>query len=219
MAVHRSDVVNTLASSGGAVLATTFHMVGRVRQTPKPLHPRGRLVHGTLVRLGLNARSGVRWLDEPGVDEILARQSRATGLPASLPDIHGLAVRVPVGPGRHGDLLFATTGTGRLTRFMLTIARSGERRPQTTLLPYRTPSGPMLLAALPAGQGHFELACASPTGDWRAFGDLTLEDDPLRPVDPTISFDPMLNTIPKLEPYEWARRLRAGAYAEARRTR
>jgi hypothetical protein len=47
------------------------------------------------------------------------RQSRAVGLPSPAPDIFGLAVRVPTEGGRHGDLLFATTGLGRITRFTL----------------------------------------------------------------------------------------------------
>jgi hypothetical protein len=219
MLVTRRDLVNALASGGGAVLAATFHVAGRLRPTAKPLHPRGRVVRATLARRGLSPACGVRWLDEPGVDEVLARPSRATGLPASLPDIHGLALRVPLASGGHADLLFASTGKGRLTRFTLTASRSEHRRPLTTLLPYRAPAGPLLLAAFPTAPDRFDLACASPRGRWRVFGDLVLHDAAVVDADPVISFDPVLDTVPGLEPYEWVRRLREGAYAEARRTR
>ncbi|MDQ4009022.1 MAG: hypothetical protein M3211_13080 [Actinomycetota bacterium] len=219
MDVSRRSIVNTLASGGGAALGATFHLVGRIRPAAKPLHPRGRVLRATLVRRGLAVPTGVRWLDQPGVDELVVRVSRAMGLPDGLPDIHGLALRVPRVSGRDGDLLFATTGRGRITRYTLTPARAAQRRPLTTLLPYRTPTGPLLLAAFPRGGGRFDLACAAPRGDWRVFAELTLGDDLLPDADPTISFDPMLNTVPGLEPYEWVRRLREGAYAEARRTR
>ncbi len=219
MAPQRTDVVNALASGAGAALGVTFHLVGRLRPAAKPLHPRGRLVHGVLTRQGLTPATGVRWLDEPGVDDVLVRLSRATGLPSYLPDIHGIAVRTPVTPGRHGDLLFATTGTGRFTRFALTPALSAEGRPHTTLLPYRTPTGAVLLAALPEAEGRFRLACARPSGEWRVFGELALSAPDAVNPDPMVSFDPMLNTIPGLEPYEWVRRMREGAYAEARRSR
>jgi hypothetical protein len=219
MVPQRTDVVNALASGAGAVLGVTFHLAGRLRPAAKPLHPRGRLVHGVLTRRGVTPATGVRWLDEEGVDDVLVRLSRATGLPAYLPDVHGLALRTPVTSGRHGDLLFATTGTGRLTRFTLTATRSTAARPYTTLLPYRTPKGAMLLAALPQDPGQFLLACASTSGEWRLLGELTLSEPEAVDADPMISFDPVRNTIPGLEPYEWVRRLRAGAYAEARRSR
>jgi hypothetical protein len=75
------------------------------------------------------------------------RESRSVGLPEGLPDIHGLAVRVTNPDGTPGDLLLATTGWGRLTRFVLTVSRTTYGRPMTTLLPYRTDAGPVLLGA------------------------------------------------------------------------
>lgn len=220
MIPSRTDVTNTLASAAGTVLAATFHAVNRVRPAEKPLHPRGRLAPATLHRRGLGDPTGVDWLDHPGVDEAVARLSRAAGLPPWLPDIYGLAVRVPIVPDRRADLLFATTGTGALTRFTLTPSWSPQQRTQTTLLPYRSPSGPLLLAALPRTPARFDLACASLRGPWRVFAELSLDEEALlADSDPSVSFDPIVNVVPGLEPYEWVRRLRGGSYAEARRTR
>lgn len=220
MTLSRKDVANALASAGGTALAATFHVVNRIRPAGKPLHPRGRLVHATLRRCGLARATGVNWLDHPGVDDVVVRLSRAMGLPPHLPDIYGLAIRVPIPPERRADLLFATTGTGALTRYTLTLARSPQQRPQTTLLPYRSPTGPLLLAAIPRGTSRFDLACAPLRGQWHVFAELELDEDALlSDPDPTVSFDPILNVVPGLEPYEWVRRLRAGSYEEARRTR
>ncbi len=150
---------------------------------------------------------------------MLVRQSRAIGLPPPVPDIHGLAIRVPTNVGRHGDLLFASTGLGRLTRFTLTAARSPYRRPMTTLLPYRTPVGAVLLAAVFRDASRIELAWATPSGRWHPFADLSLPTDPSDHADMPVSFDPVTNVLPGLEPYDWVRQLREPSYATARQSR
>lgn len=204
------------ASAGGAALAAAVRLVDVARRAAKPLHPRGDLVTGRLRRSG-GQDTGSAWLDTAGTDEVLVRRSRAVGLPAPLPDIHGLAIRVPLEGGGHGDLLLATTGRGRLTRFLLTGGRTPSSRPLTTLLPYRTPTGPRLIAAVAVDEHRYELAHASPGGRWQPFGDLVLSST--RGPDPLVSFDPVLNPLPGLDTYDWVRRLREPAYATARHTR
>ena len=135
------------AALGGQALRAATISVAAARPAAKPLHPEGSVVSGHLQRFG-GLSTGVAWLDEAGEDEVLVRQSRAVGLPDAAPDIFGVAIRVPAGGGRHGDLLFASTGLGRVSRFVLTASRSPYRRPLTTLLPYRTPAGPVVLAAV-----------------------------------------------------------------------
>lgn len=189
------------------------------RPAAKPLHPRGSVVQGTLHRFGAEARTGAGWLDQAGDDHVLVRQSRAIGLPAPVPDIYGLAIRVPTEGGLHGDLLFASTGLGRLTRFTLTTARSPFRRPMTTLLPYRTPVGAVLLSAVFQDKSRVELAWAIRSGVWNPFAELLLFKDPIDEADVPTSFDPVGNALPGLEPYDWVRRLREPSYATARRSR
>jgi len=206
------------ASLGGAGLAGAARAIAAVRPAAKPLHPKGDLVGGELVRSGTErgAATGVPWLDEAGRDQVMVRLSRAMGLPQVLPDIHGLAMRVPLGCDRHGDLLFATTGTGRWTRFLLAPGWKVQR-PMTTLLPYRTPAGPVLLAIRAVAEDRYELALAVGRGEWSRFGELALSG--ATGPDPTISFDPVRNPLPGLEIYEWVARLREPAYLTARRTR
>ena len=76
----------------------------------------------------------------------------------------------------------------------------------TTLLPYRTPAGPVLLRAERVDDAAFELSWATINGPWHPFADLSLDLD-ADEGDPEISFDPMLNLVPGLEPYDWVRRL------------
>ncbi len=204
--------------AGGQVLRVATGIIS-ARPAAKPLHPRGSVIRGTLHRIGGEERTGAEWLDQAGTADVLVRLSRAVGLPAPFPDIHGLAIRVPTEAGLHGDLLFASTGLGRLTRFTLTAARSPFRRPLTTLLPYRTPSGPVLLSAVFQDTSRVELAWAIRFGPWKTFAALSLDQDPVGEADRPVAFDPVRHGLPGLEPYDWVRRLREPSYATARRSR
>lgn len=208
---------HALVSAGGLLLATATRTVAAVRPAAKPLHPRGEVTQGRLFRRGAQPATGVAWLDEPGTDDVLVRRSRAIGLPGSVPDIHGLAVRVPRPDDGYGDLLLATTGWGRVTRFVLTASRSPRRRPLTTLLPYRTDRGPLLLGARAIGEDCFELAVATPEGEWTRFADLRLSALPA--ADQDVSFDPVAHQIPGLEQYDAVERLREPSYQTARASR
>jgi hypothetical protein len=203
------------ATAGGRLLRAATAVVAAARSAAKPLHPRGDLVHGTLSRSGAVPPTGVPWLDDPGEDDVLVRLSRAVGLPAAVPDIHGLALRMPTTQG-YGDVLLASTGAGRATRFVLTASRRPGGRPMTTLLPYRTPTGPVLLGATEESRGRWALAVATPQGPWRRFATLTLSQ---ARDEGDVSFDPVRNTVPGLEVPDWVRRLREPAYRTARRSR
>jgi hypothetical protein len=215
-------VIELLPRSAGAVLGGVFGTVARLRPTSsKALHPRGHVTTGTLVRHGATPPTGVAWLDEPGTDDVLVRRSRSVGLPGALPDIHGLAVRVPVGRTRGADLLLASTGTRPGARHLLAPTRSDDH-PLTTLLPYRTPSGPVLLGAFPEpGAAVYELRVAGLTGAWRPFGALAVDEPPTGGADEApdveVHFDPVLNPLPGLPSYGWVTRLREPAYAASRR--
>lgn len=170
----------------------------------------------TLVRNG-SAGIAVPWLEIAGTQEVMVRISRAVGLPGAVPDIYGLALRVPItGRGHHADLLLASTGLGRLTRFMLTAGRDITSRPLTTLLPYRSSRGPLLIGARPAAGDplRFELLWSQWLSPWVPFAELTVHST--TGPDPDISFDPIANPLPGLDHYEWVRRLRAPAYRAAR---
>lgn len=210
-------VRSAAASAGGAALAGATRAIAAARPAAKPLHPHGDVAVGRLRRTGGHLPTGVAWLDEPGTDDVLVRRSRAVGLPASLPDVHGLAIRVPLTGGGHGDLLLASTGLGRVSRFLLTASRRPEGRPMTTLLPYRTPTGPLLIAAVAETADRFELAYAPPAGAWRRFAELVVTDEVQQ--DALVSFDPVTNVVPGLGSYEWVRRLREPSYGTARHTR
>ena len=70
----------------------------------------------------------------------------------------------------------------------------------------------------PEGGLRIALRVARPTGRWQDFGAIEVASlDDLH--DGEVTFDPVLNVMPGLEPYAWWGRLREGAYSAARLTR
>ncbi|WP_370619774.1 hypothetical protein [Mumia sp. Pv 4-285] len=211
------------ASVAGAGLAgAAFGLAAALRRFgTKPLHPRGVVVEATLTRHGVQSghpSSGVEWIDEPGRDQVLVRMSRAVGLPSAWPDVHGLALRVPMDGDAYADVLLASTGWRGLSRFVLTASRRSTSRPMTTLLPYRSSSGPLLIGAETMDRGtRLRLSWATRLGPWQPFAVLELSST--EGPDPAMTFDPVLHPLPGLENYAWVRRLREPAYATARASR
>jgi hypothetical protein len=214
-----SAPVDFAARTAGTSLRSLFGLVGRVRPTDKPLHPHGTVHRATVHRFGAGERFGVPWIDEPAQQDSLVRLSRAVGLPERLPDVLGIALRVGLHDSRAADLLFATTGRSRVGRFLLVPRHHSGGAFFSTLLPYRTRTGAVVLgAAVSSEVDAFDLLVARPSGPWQRFGTVVLNpDEP--PHDAPVSFDPMLNALPELTPYGWVRSLREGAYAAARRSR
>jgi hypothetical protein len=210
------SVNSRVSSAAGSVIGGVTRIGGALRPVAKPLHPKGTLRHARLHRHGVEPPVGVPFLDLVATDDVLVRESRAIGLPRPLPDVHGLALRVPNPDGTVGDLLFSTTGRGRLTRFVLMPTRRTYGRPLTTLLPYQTVAGPVLLGVHQVAAGRLEVAFAVGNGPWRSFGELVLSE---RESDEDVSFDAVRNTLPGLEQYAWVRRLREPSYAAARSSR
>jgi hypothetical protein len=206
--------IDVIARTAGGLLSSGAIALGSAGDRTKPLHPEGQLRRATVTRMGAGALTGVPWLDEPGRDDALVRLSRGVGLPNALPDIHGLAIRLEL-DGNPADVLLANTGLGRISRFFLVPTRQALRHPLTTLLPYRSPRGPLLLAAVPDSDHSFDLRWAGPVGPWLSFA--TLELGEALGDDTSVSFDPLVNVVPGLSNYGWVRRLREPAYWASRR--
>ena len=209
------DARSVAAAGAGGALAGAARVVAALRTAAKPLHPRGTTWSAILERRGGSA-TGATWLDEPGTSRAVVRQSRAVGFPEGWPDVHGLAIRAELPDGGHADVLLASTGWGPIGRFVLLVGRRPEAMFLGSLLPYRSPSGPVLLGALPLPDRTWNLLCALGRSPWTPFARLALED---RMAGEGPSFDPVRNQPPGLEQYDALARLRLPAYRTARRTR
>ncbi|MCD1144315.1 hypothetical protein LQU92_03540 [Kocuria sp. LUK] len=218
----------------GTVATAPFAVLKRFRPH-RPIHTEGVGLEGTLLRTG--GASGIRWIDEPGQDPVRARFSRSFGFPHGWPDILGLALRVPgAEPGDRADVLLATAGEGRLSRFVPTFHRRVPESAFASFMPYRGDRGPVLVAARPEPREQplatspdrfrqslagnpwvLDLLWATPTGPWQRFG--TLELRPGAPFGPDERFDPLLNVPVGARNYGWTHRLREPSYTLARTPR
>src|SRR5829696_1890569 len=100
-------LVTDLARLAGRAVAVPLGAVAR-RRSGRPMHPRGAVFDAVLDRTGSEPPWGVPWLDATARDAVVVRLSRGAGLPEPLPDLLGLAVRIP-GDGGPVDLLLTTT--------------------------------------------------------------------------------------------------------------
>lgn len=162
--------------------------------------------------------------------EALVRLSRSFGLPESLPDPCGLAFRIPdaYGPGRHQDLLLATSATPPGGRHALMPSRGFADRPYSSVLPYKLRGETVLLGAraLAPAPGpklkalgerevadlEFEILVAGFSGGWRPIARLALgERLPPRRTE-LLDLDPT-NTGGGLELVGLLNRLRGPTYS------
>ncbi|MDB1090029.1 phosphodiesterase [Streptomyces sp. ACA25] len=216
-----------------------FRHIARRRAAPAA-HPRGLTCPGVLEVPGGDPPWNVPLLDRPGRHEVLVRWSRAAGLPGSLPDALGLAVRVPDagGPGRPLDLLLTSSGAGRLTRHLPLPRRDALAGPYSSVQSHqvgdrvcvvlafphdagrRIPGTlPGIRAALDRAPARFALRCAAAGDPWRTLALLTVGPPLDRPPVSTLDFEPFAHSLPGLHPTLWLRRLRDAAYAGSREGR
>lgn len=205
----------------GLALAAAAALTGLMRRD-KALHPAGH--HGS-GRLTLNASVpdlGVPALAGEGTRACVVRWSRAMGLPRGWPDFEGLALRLP-GASPHGDeadLLFASTGEHRWSRYLLTLRRPRRFGRLTTLLPVRAGGRALTFALEPSTGGadglpptSYALAVSRGTGPWQRVGRLDVAwsegDTPDR-------FDPVARPLAGTEQYAFVEALREPAYVAAR---
>jgi hypothetical protein len=220
--------VTDLDRAIGRLAAVPLAAVARKRHG-RPMHPRGAVFDAVLDRTGSVPPWGVPWLDEPARDDVVVRISRGAGLPAPLPDLLGLAIRVP--GDDPVDLLLTSTGRGRLTR-LVPVPRRDAATAYSSIMGYRSDAGVLRFAAVPDGSDtpsepaplaravlreglRFSLLAARGRGPWRPFARLTVAV-PRDPLDGDIRFDAVLDPPPGLVPDGPIARLRLPAYARAR---
>jgi hypothetical protein len=216
------------------IVALPLQLGSAVRHR-RVFHPLGVLAEGHLERVappgeGLPIESA----------DVLARVSKAVGTPGRLPDLIGLAWRMPphASATRPWDVLMVSAGSGLLTRFALRPTVSWAGTTLSTLMPLRRPDGWWWLKAelaTPLGGWLsldavreaitsdgvvFDVQQAHGTGPFEPLAELNLTAAIPTDADHDVSFDPTRNTAPDVElGPEWLTRLRESAYLRSRRGR
>ncbi|MCG7422782.1 hypothetical protein MHY29_08110 [Micrococcus sp. ACRRV] len=190
----------------GAVLAVVANAPAMLPRR-QPLHPRGRTRRATWRVHAAWPESGIAAFAAAGDTPVLARTSRAVGLPKPLPDFTGLALRFADG----GALLFASTGTGPFTRRLLAPRVPGAVDPLTTLLPLHCRLGAVDVGAQVRGD-EVGILTSLDGGPWVDRARVVLGG----PADVVVRFDPLRPPVGLWWSDFWAA-ARSPAYALARR--
>lgn len=104
-------------------------------------HPDGDAFEGTASFLDADQVDDMAAFLAGTTSPAVVRFSRGVGLPSAVPDVLGMAVKLPdlVGPGGDQDLLLVTSGEGAVLQNTLRPARGFFRGTYSTVLPYRRP--------------------------------------------------------------------------------
>lgn len=216
-----------------AVTHATFAALARLRDA-RPLHPRGMSFTATLIPRAEQPLAFLGHEPRPA----LVRCSNAAGMPAWLPDVFGLGIRIPNAVhDRPQDFLLASAGNAPGTRHLLIPARGyNTAHRYSSLLLYRHDgrlrligarySGPALQQPLQlanlqrAAQDDalvFTLSECTPTGRWQPVAELRLRDRLPASASRRLRFHPW-NCAPELRPVGPLNHLRASAYTASQRT-
>ncbi len=198
-------------------------------------HPLGVLASGRIERV---APPGVGLPIESG--EVLGRVSKAIGTPGGLPDLIGLAWRMPPRAGAQTpwDVLMVSAGSGPLTRIALRPTLSWSGTTLSTLMPLRRADGwwwvkadlvtridgglslDAIRDAIEHGGVVFDIGQAHGGNRFEPLATLTLSTAIPTDEHHDVSFDPARNTAPGvgLGPH-WLTSLRERAYLRSREGR
>jgi hypothetical protein len=221
--------VEAAGYAAGAVLAG----VAAIRRG-KAVHPHGIVFAAELVVLRVPAGlERAELFAKPGRRPAIVRFSRSLGLPRPLPDLLGMAVRVPdaYGEARHQDFLMVTSVDAPVAHHAFVPARDAQQRPYSSSLPYRVDHRRLLVGALPredsprpqngnelerliaaaaTGRRVFDLATAQIWGRFVSVAELHVGDQLPAEAD-ALRFNPY-NSGGGLEPAGVLNRLRDYAY-------
>lgn len=214
-----------LSGTAGLAFGAGLGVIGAVRRN-RPIHSVGTVLPGTLI-IDTPSTTGSALFDTAGGTPLIARLSRSASWPVKLPDIIGLAFRIPGGgpDGGAADLLFASTGTGRFTRYILQFRTSAAAGPLTTMLPLTGPEGNIVFRLDPTTPSHYRLSYSRNSKPWLAVGRVSLQSPPAPaqrssspggPDDAQLRFRPVAQPPTGLTVPTWLRAARSPAYGIAR---
>ena len=226
---RRDHVLDTV----GQLTGMLFKGMSRLRGA-KSAHPAGAAYEAVLrVEGGAHVPPAAALLRTPAEHRAVVRFSRSLGLPPRLPDLFGIALRLPDvhGQGRHQDFLMVTSIDAPILHHIFIPVVDAQQAPYSSSLPYRSGGKRFLVGVQPmprsprppgrtvdekleraaaTGKLRFALSIASLAGRFTAVGELQVGQrlpDDLN----AIRFNPW-NTGGGLVPAGALNRLRAYAY-------
>ncbi|BCI80065.1 hypothetical protein MTY66_16900 [Mycolicibacterium sp. TY66] len=217
-----------------------FQWVAAARHR-RVFHPGGVLARGSIERVAARDVG----LPIESASDVLVRLSKGIGTPGALPDVIGLAFRLPAGDSETAaaappwDVLLASAGRGRLSRFGVRPVVRWPGQPMSSVMPLRYQgtnwwlraqilshvdgagvSLDSIRSALHDGPMTVAIDQAPGFASFRPLARLTIKDVVPHDEIADTDFDPVLHTAPgmQLAPH-WLSNLRMQAYRRSRKGR
>lgn len=209
------------------LLPTAFRLASKVRGA-RAVHPRGIVMHATWRPVGGSILSGSPLLAGP--KPALLRLSHSIGLPPSIPEVVGFAIKVldVYGPAQDQDLVLISSRGSYVGRRLILPGHDLANVLMSSVLPYevrgvgrrlvlaraRTGSASVSYAEVvrhgPERMPAFEVRLGRPDGPMLA--SLHAEAEAASEIATSVRYDPW-HTGPDLEPRGLLNRLRRPTYA------
>lgn len=223
------------------LMAGLFGSLSALRRK-RVFHPDGDAYRGTLTFLPDDMVDPLLRFAAGSTSEALIRFSRGAGLPEGMPDVLGIAVKLPglAGDGRDQDFLMVTSSEGPVMQNLLLPAKGFFRHHYSTVLPYRAPEGSeqILFGAKPdpdlvgrddetfqdvanaAAAAHlrFDFTTARIGERWKKAGSLVITTKVEREEADALRFNPW-NAHPSLVPAGPLNTWRKSAYIKSQQAR
>ena len=223
------------------IAAGIFGSLSALRRK-RVFHPDGVAYRATLTLLPAGDIYAMLDFAAGSSRDAVVRFSRGIGLPESMPDVLGVAVKLPglVGPGADQDFLLVTSSEGPVMQNLLLPARGFFRGNYSTVLPYRDPAAdrqilfgarpdPGLVglpdatfsdvaAAAASGRLRFDFTTARIGERWRKAGSLVVTNKLDHDEAERLRFNPW-NSHPDLVPAGPLNTWRKSAYVKSQKAR
>ena len=219
--MRRGPASDVEAAARSLLDPVTFEVFRRLSASRgrRIFHPRGAAYAARFTAVAGHGGAAAEIFADGFAHDALVRLSRGLGLRPPLPDVFGLALRLPdvYGPGGHQDFLLASSGEGVAGRRLLRPTFGARTGMYSSLLPYEAGGGRLLVGARRAGEAAdaFDLLVARPRGRWRVAARLTLTGRLDDAVARELRFDPW-NSGRGLVPAGVVNRMRGAAYRGSR---
>lgn len=234
---HPRAAMKTVGARASSAVGGPFQWVAALRNG-RVFHPDGVLTTGSVERTAPPGDG----LPVETTHDVVARLSKGLGLPGAVPDIIGLAVRLPPQPSAATpwDILLASAGTGPAGRVVgVRPALRWSGQPLSSVMPVRYHNRNWWISArmvddingfgvpladvrdrLRDSGVRFDIDQACGAQPFRPLARLTLRGVVPSDAAHDVAFDPVLHVAPGVRPApQWLASLRAHAYDRSRRGR
>ncbi len=197
----------------GSILGFCLSGLALLRKN-KPIHTNGQIFTG-IWSIQQSAGIQSKIFDQVQEEKIICRLSRSLSIGTQY-DVMGIALRFHYENSKNKiDLLFVTTGEGKISKYLPKFEKNMGKGTYTTILPMKYFNGKIWFRLKEVSEKIYSIAYRINGEDWIVIGELRIHPEPF--IDQAIRFDPISSLPDGLSLDPWVRALRAPSYRLSRK--